>query len=102
MASYHLEDDVGKCLVYESRSAREHEGLEDEEEESMASVTLVGVYGDAELADVSSRHRSLYEGCVFFNGGGQIGPLEVEHGVLGVPKCYGIPEEGLIDGAFNK
>ncbi|MDN4193092.1 hypothetical protein DDE03_11005 [Bifidobacterium longum subsp. longum] len=41
MASYHLEDDLGKCPVYEVRRVGEQDGPEDEQEEPVTGVTLV-------------------------------------------------------------
>ncbi|PKI78867.1 hypothetical protein CRG98_000728 [Punica granatum] len=43
MASYHLEDDLSKCPVYEVRRVREQHGLEDEQKEPVTSVTLIGL-----------------------------------------------------------
>ncbi|PKI69683.1 hypothetical protein CRG98_009954 [Punica granatum] len=50
-ASYHLEDNVGECPVYESRGAMEQESPEDEEE-PVAGVALVGVSHGTECTDV--------------------------------------------------
>ncbi|PKI53972.1 hypothetical protein CRG98_025634 [Punica granatum] len=41
MAPYHLEDDLGKCPVYEVRRVGEQDGPKDEQEEPVAGVTLV-------------------------------------------------------------
>ncbi|OWM75351.1 hypothetical protein CDL15_Pgr021067 [Punica granatum] len=59
MASYHLEDDLGKYPIYEVRRVREHNGLEDEQEESMTRVTLIGFSRSAECTDV----YEVYKPC---------------------------------------
>ncbi|PKI72128.1 hypothetical protein CRG98_007515 [Punica granatum] len=42
-AFYRLEDDLGNCPVYEIRGMRKQEGPEDEKEEPVAGVALIGI-----------------------------------------------------------
>ncbi|PKI68491.1 hypothetical protein CRG98_011129 [Punica granatum] len=51
-ASYRLEDDVGECLVYESRRVGKQEGPEDKEQEPMACVTSKAALLGMECANV--------------------------------------------------
>ncbi|PKI41988.1 hypothetical protein CRG98_037606 [Punica granatum] len=59
MASYHLEDNLGKCPVYEVRRVREQNGPEDEQEEPVIGDTLIGFFRSAECTDV----YEVYKQC---------------------------------------
>ncbi|OWM72504.1 hypothetical protein CDL15_Pgr013859 [Punica granatum] len=51
-AFYRLEDDLGNCPVYEIRGMRKQEGPEDEKEEPVAGVALIGISGSTGCMDV--------------------------------------------------
>ncbi|OWM66621.1 hypothetical protein CDL15_Pgr005058 [Punica granatum] len=51
-AFYCLEDDVGKCLVCEGQRVRKEKGSQNNEQESVANVTSVGVICGTECADI--------------------------------------------------
>ncbi|PKI51079.1 hypothetical protein CRG98_028508 [Punica granatum] len=59
MASYHLEDDLGKCPVYEVRRVQEQNGPENEQEETVTGVPLIGFSCNSEYTGV----YEVYEPC---------------------------------------
>ncbi|PKI72113.1 hypothetical protein CRG98_007500 [Punica granatum] len=64
MASYHLEDDLGKCPVYEVGCMREQNSPEDELDESMAGITLIRLSGSKECTDVYEVYKPFSPNAV--------------------------------------
>ncbi|PKI65485.1 hypothetical protein CRG98_014143 [Punica granatum] len=94
MAFNRLKNGLGKCPVYEIRGVRKQESPEDQEEEPMTGVALVGF--------CSGTHGSLNKCCIIFDCRSQLGSLKVEHCVLGVLEFDGSPQESPINGGLNK
>ncbi|PKI66144.1 hypothetical protein CRG98_013463 [Punica granatum] len=118
MASHCLEDDLGYSPVNEVRRVREQEGAEDQEQESVTRVALVGRrrryakevgelipnycewvgHNDAlgrRRGPLDERHILLDRGCQFCS-------LKVEHCMFGVPKFDGGPQEDPVHRSFRE